>query len=86
MAEVGRMWNDSPQAALSRHLTGMNKRGKITGDDMIVLMEFFMATSGQTKIHDYVQGLEDDFKDRLIMSQIGDAQQWLADGKPLIRM
>ena len=86
MAEVGRMWNDSPQAALSRHLTGMNKRGKISGDEMILLMEFFMATSGQTKVHDYVQGLEDDYKDRLIMSQVVEAQQWLADGKPLIRM
>ena len=61
MAEGGRMWNDSPQAALSRHLTAMNKRGKISGDDMILLAEYFMATSGHSKVHDYIQGFEDDY-------------------------
>ena len=77
MEKVGKIWTETPEAALTRHLTAMKGEDKISMEDALLLSEYFIATNKETDFCTFFAGLGPELKDDILLKKIPQARQWI---------
>ena len=73
-----------PRAALARYLSRMRQAKKISVEQALTLIDYFIATSGVTQIHDFFAGLHREDKDAVILAELPVAEQWKKERQALL--
>ena len=79
------MLGECPQAFVTRHLTSMKQRGKLTAKEFALMSLYFMLTNSVSKVPEYLLGIgEDEDKDNVMLEILNDAVKWDTAGRPRV--
>ena len=84
MAEVSKLWNDTPPAVLSRRVSQMRVDGKITPEEALLILDYFIATDKETGFTNFFAGMMEAERDGAILTRLKPARAWEAKQRAML--